>query len=265
LPQPRVCSRCFAIGDPVTLEATGGGYEFIPGQSFASNGVVASPGVTIHRAVFAEPLPLPEGYDAVRKYLDGVGRPLSALCGFDLLLPAARSLEDFLAFNGGYLAQLDAWNLLRDGSSPLARTNVAPVSGAPLRPAVRAFSYTIDGDSAVTTFVVSGVAEVPDNPTGPQDVVRLGETSADALLEKLGFVVGAVVDRVAALGAQWDNAVAVHLYSAHDVAFPLVREVLARRGIVPVHGIAWHDAAPPLDLLELEVDVRRYGRETTAA
>ena len=75
------------------------------------------------------------------------------------------------------------------------------------------------------TFVVSGVPEVPDNPTGPQDVVRLGETSADALLEKLRFVVGAVADRMAMLGAQWDNAVAVHLYSAHDLAFPLVREV----------------------------------------
>jgi hypothetical protein len=247
------------------LEAAGGGYEFIPGQPFASNGVAASPGVTIHRAVFAEPVTLPEGYEAVRKYLDGVERPLVALCGFDLLLPAARSLPDFLAFNGEYLAQLEAWNLLKDGSSPLARTNVAPVLGAPLRPAVRAFSYTVDGDSALKTFVVSGVPEVPDNPTGPQDVVRLGETSAEALLEKLRFVVGAVADRMAALGAQWDNAVSVHLYSAHDLAFPLVREVLSQRGIAPVHGIAWHDAAPPLDLLEVEVDARRYGRETTIA
>jgi hypothetical protein len=247
------------------LEATGGGYEFIPGQPFASNGVAARPGATIHRAVFAEPLVLPEGYEAVREYLDAIERPLAALCGFDLLLPAARSLEDFLAFNGEYLAQLEAWNLLKAGSSPLARTNVAPVFGAPLRPAVRAFSYTVDGDHALKTFVVSGVAEVPDNPTGPQDVVRLGETGADALLEKLRFVVGAVADRTAALGAQWDNAVAVQLYSAHDLAFPLVREVLSQRGIAPVHGVTWHDAAPPIDFLEVEVDARRYGRETTVA
>jgi hypothetical protein len=254
-----------AIGDLVTLGATGGGYEFIPGQPFASNGVVATPGMTIHHSVFTEPLLLPEGYEAVREYLDGVGRPLAALCGFDLLLPAARSVEDFLAFNAEYLAQLGAWGLLRDGSSPLARTNVAPAFGAPLRPAVRAFSYTVDGDSAVKTFVVSGVAEVPDNPTGPHDVVRLGETSADALLDKLQFVVGAVADRMSALGAPWDNAAAVHLYSTHDVAFPLVRQVLSERAIVPVHGIVWHDAAPPLDVLELEVDIRRYGRETTVA
>ena len=111
--------------------------------------------------------------------------------------------------------------------------------------------------------MISGVAEVPDNPTGPQDVIRLGETSAEALLEKLRFVVDAVAARVAALGAQWDDSVAVHLYTGHDLAFPLVRDVLSERGIAPVHGITWHDAAPPLELLELEVDVRHYAQETT--
>ena len=141
-----------------------------------------------------------------------------------------------MAFNGEYLAQLDAWQLLKDGSSPLARTNVAPASGAPSRPAVLAFSYTVDSRSSAETFVVSGAAEVPDNASGPQDVARLGDTTPDALLEKLRFVVAAVAERVGALGAQWDNAVAVHLYTAHDLAFSLVREVLSERGIVPARG-----------------------------
>jgi hypothetical protein len=253
------------MGGPLAVENAVGGYEFIPGAPFASNGVIASPGMTIERGVFAEPMLLPEGFEEVRRYLDRAGRPVEALCGFDLRLPTAQTLEAFLAFNGEYLAQLDAWELLRDGSSPLARTNVAPVSGAPARPAVLAFSYTVDSRSTGETFVVSGAAEVPDDATGPQDVVRLGEATADALLEKLRFVVGMVADRVGALGAQWDNAVAVHLYTAHDLAFSLVREVLSERGIVPVQGISWHDAAPPVDVLELEVDVRRYGREVSVA
>jgi hypothetical protein len=253
------------MGGPVTIENAAGGYEFIPGAPFASNGVIASSGMTIERGVFAEPILLAEGFEAARRYLDRAGRPLEALCGFDLRLPTTRTLADFLAFNGEYLAQLDAWELLQDGSSPLARTNVAPVSGAPSQPAVLAFSYTVDSRLTGETFVVSGAAEVPDNAAGPQDVVRLGETTADALLEKLRFVVGAVADRVGALGTQWDNAVAVHFYTAHDLAFSLVREVLSERGIFPVHGITWHDAAPPIDLLELEVDVRRYGREITIA
>jgi hypothetical protein len=247
----------------MTVENAAGGYKFIPGPPFASNGAVASPGMTIERGVFPEPVLLAEGFEEVRRYLDRAGRPLEALCGFDLRLPTARTVEDFLAFNREYLGQLDAWELLKDGSSPLARTNVAPVSGAPSRPAVLAFSYTVDSRSPGETFVVSGAAEVPDNATGPQDVVRLGDTTADALLEKLRFVVGAVADRVEALGTQWDNAVAVHLYTAHDLAFSLVREVLSERGIVPAQGITWHAAAPPIDILELEVDVRRYGREIT--
>jgi hypothetical protein len=249
--------------EAVMIENPKGGYAFIPGPPFASNGVVASPGMTIHYGVFAEPISLPEGYETVRTFLETKGRPLEALCGFDLQLPTARTVENFLAFNADYLAQLDAWGLLRDGSSPLSRTNVAPVSGAPSSPAVRGFSYTMDSPSDFQTFVLAGVPEVPDNPTGPQDVVRLGETSADALLEKLQFVVDAVAARVEALGVQWHRSVAVHLYAAHDLAFPLVRDVLSARGIVPVHGIAWHDAAPPIELLELEIDVRRYGQEVT--
>src|ERR1700722_6663145 len=195
------------MGGPVTVKNAAGGYEFIPGAPFASNGVIASPGMIIERGVFAEPLLLAEGFDQVRRYLERVGRPLEALCGFDLRLPTARTLEDFVAFNGEYLAQLDAWTLLKDGSSPLARTNVPPVSGAPSRPAVLGFSYTVDRRLTDETFVVSGAAEVPDDATGPQDVVRLGEATADALLEKLRFVVGMVADRVGALGAHWDNAV----------------------------------------------------------
>jgi hypothetical protein len=249
------------MGEQTVTENPRGGYAFIPGPPFASNGVVASPGMTIERALFAEPILLPDAFEAVRAYLGTVGRPLEALCGFDLQLPAARTVEAFLSFNADYLAQLDAWELLMDGSSPLSRTNVAPTSGAPSRPAVRAFSYTVESPSEFQTFVVSGVPEVPDNPTGPQDVVRLGETSADALLEKLQFVVDGVAARVEALGAQWQNSAAVHLYTTHDLAPPLIREVLSARGIVPIDGIAWHDAAPPIELLELEVDVRRYGQE----
>jgi hypothetical protein len=174
------------MGGQVTAEHDGGGYAFLPGLPFASNAVIAGPGMAIERGVFPEPILLSDGFEAVRAHLDGVGRPLEALCGFDLRLPATRTLEEFVAFNSEYLAQLDAWGLLREGSSPLARTNVAPASGAPTQPAVLGFSYTVDSRSARETLVVSGVAEIPDKATGPQDVVRSGETSADAHSRSLG-------------------------------------------------------------------------------
>jgi hypothetical protein len=242
-------------------ESQGGDYSYLPGLVFASQAVVANPGTVIERACFPECLPLAEGFEAVRSALDRFDRPLTALCGFDLRLPAARRLEDFVAFNGDYLGRLRSWGLLEGDDSPLARTNVAPMHGGVSEPGVLGFSYTATRESAAKTFVVSGVPEVPDDASGPDDVVRPGETSPDALQEKLGFVAEMVKGRLAALGTEWADDASVHLYSAHDACSTLV-EILAREGINPLFGVTWHVAAPPVDLLELEIDVRRYARET---
>lgn len=238
-----------------------GHYNYLPGLVFASLAVVAQPGVVIERACFPACLPLAEGFDAVRAALERFDRPLAALCGFDLRLPAARRLEDFVAFNGQYLEQLRSWELLDGDDSPLARTNVAPVRGGVSEPGVLGFSYTVEGDSPSPTFVVSGVPEVGDDASGPDDVVRLGETTPDALEEKLEFVIRALKERLAELGVEWDDDALVQLYTAHDAASAL-NDILVREGINPVFGLTWHEAAPPVDLLELEIDVRRYARET---
>jgi hypothetical protein len=243
------------------VENSRGGYSFLPGLVFASQAVVAEPGIAIEWACFPDCRPLAEGFDAVRSALERFQRPLAALCGFDLRLPAARRLEDFVAFNGEYLERLRSWELLDGDASPLARTNVAPVRGGVSEPGVLGFSYTVEQDSPSRTFVVSGVPEVPDDASGPEDVVRLGETSSDALQEKLEFVVETIKSRLAALDTEWSDDAAVHLYTAHDASSAL-SEILARVGVNPVFGLTWHEAAPPVDLLELEIDVRRYARET---
>jgi hypothetical protein len=243
------------------VDRPAGGYSFLPGLVFASQAVVASPGMAITRASFTESLPLTAGFDAVHAEMERLGRPLSALCGFDLRLPAARRLEDFLAFNTTYLQRLGAWGLLDGDSSPLARTNVAPIEGGVAEPGVLGFSYTVEQDTRAKTFVVSGVPEVPDNAQGPDDVVRLGESTPDALAEKLEFVVELIHGRLASLQLGWANDPSVHLYSAHDATMTL-SAILARQGIHPTFGVTWHKAAPPVDLLELEVDVRRYTQET---
>jgi hypothetical protein len=242
----------------------GGDYGYLPGLVFASQAVIANPGWAIERASFPASLPLADGFAAVRAALERLDRPLSALCGFDLRLPAARRLEDFLAFNGEYLEQLRSWELLDGDESPLARTNVAPIRGGVPEPGVLGFSYTVERDSPARTFVVSGVPEVPDDVAGPDDVIRSGETSPDALEEKLVFVTEMLKGRFHALGIEWENDASVHLYTAHDIASALI-EILDRQGINPVFGLTWHEAAPPVDLLELEIDVRRYARETLIA
>ena len=252
----------------MTIENVAGGYASIGGLRFASGGVVALPGRAIERAVFESPATGTGGYDAVSRHLARRGRPIEALCGLELRLPASLPLDGFRTFNDAYLSRLDAWGLLRDGVSPLARTNVSPVADAPDEPALVAFSYTVEQEggspSPTPDFVISGVADIPDGGTYPDDIVRRGETSPVALLAKARSVAGTVADRIKELGALWDGAAGVHLYTPHDIAFVVQRDVLAEVGVVPRHGLTWHDAWPPTSDLELEIDVRRVTRDVVA-
>jgi hypothetical protein len=238
-----------------------GGYIYSPGLRFASNGVVAMPGNTIERAALPTPAPFERGCAAVERHLAEIGRPIDALCGLELRLPATLPLEEFVAFNDRYLAQLEGWNLVRDGISPLTRTNVSPSAGAPSEPTLIAFSYTVPGEGPEPCFVISGIAEMEVAAKYPEGIVRRGEHSAEAMAEKAACVVRVVNGHIRDLGAEWTAAAAVHLYSAHPIAFDLSRRTLPELGVAPAHGIIWHDAAPPVVDLELEVDVRRYGGE----
>ncbi|TMR05694.1 hypothetical protein ETD83_05495 [Actinomadura soli] len=243
----------------MVLRNEAGQYAYLPGLRFASSGVKALPGMAIEQAVLSEPLPLTEGFEIIRRHLDDVCRPLAALCGVELRLPKTLSLDRFVAFNDTYLAKLDDWELVRDGLSPLTRTNVSPSAGAPREPMVGAFSYTVSAMSPFVSYVISGIAELPISAQFPSGVVRLGETGPDALLEKARCVVDVVDTHIRSLDVDWAGA-AIHLYSAHDVAYAVQREVLAAQGITPSQGLMWHDTAPPVEGLELEIDVRRYNR-----
>jgi hypothetical protein len=238
-----------------------GGYRYLPSLRFASGGVASLPGMAIERAALTAPLALGDAFAVIRHHLESAQRPLGALCGIELRSPSQITMDAFRRFNDDYLAHLDAWGLLREGVPPLTRTNVAPFANAPAEPSVVAFSYTVPEQRPTPSFVISGVAEVATGKRYPEDIVRPGETSVDALTEKARSIVEDVAAIVTALGGAWDDASSVHLYSQHEVAFALVRTVLADLGIVPAHGIIWHDAAPPVDGLALEVDVRAYARE----
>jgi hypothetical protein len=247
------------------IDNSPGGYRFLPSLRFASGGVLSLPGMAIERAVLMEPQPLDGAFTVIGRHLEEQGRAMSALCGIELRSPAQITMDDFVQFNDRYLAHLDAHGLLRDGVPPLTRTNVAPFASAPSMPLVLAFSYTVPEQRPASSFVISGVAEVATGLAYPDDIVRPGETSADALLEKARSVVDDVAAILDRLGGVWDDTVSVHLYSIHPVAFHLMRTVLAGIGVVPRNGIIWHDAAPPVDGLELEVDIRRYAREHALA
>ena len=82
----------------------------------------------------------------------------------------------------------------------------------------------------------------------------------------LGIFVSGCHDRLLAWGVvaiAWDASTSVHLYSGHDLADVVKRQLLAALAITPAHGLVWHDTALPVFQLELEIDVRRYLREVT--
>jgi hypothetical protein len=188
---------------------------------------------------------------------------MAALCAMELRSPAATGLEEFLGFNEGYLAQLDSWGLLIDGDSPLARTNVVPAAAGPSAPSILAFSYTRETNEGGQAYVMSGVAELPTGSSYPQDIVHRGDTTSPALIGKARQVVRELSATVRSLGAIWDNSTSVHLYTSHPIALDVQRQALNTMGIIPTHGLTWHDAQPPLRELELEIDLRRYGAQFT--
>ena len=62
-----------AIFDP-------GGYRYIRGPFQYSGGVAAEPGFSIERVRFLSPMPLVEGFVAIKEHLNRLGRPLTAGC-----------------------------------------------------------------------------------------------------------------------------------------------------------------------------------------
>ncbi|WP_165494992.1 2-amino-5-chloromuconate deaminase CnbZ [Actinomadura roseirufa] len=236
-----------------------GGYRFLPGSVFCSKAVAAEPGYGLVHAEFEKPLDLDAGFERIQKHLDEAGRPRDALSGLDIRMPAPVDVQDFLVFNADYIARLDAWDLRRDGHVPTTRTNVAPVADPPGVSTLSGFTYTVHSDAQVPTFLVSGVAELPDGESYPEGLTRFGETTPDAIADKARTVIDLLAGITADLAVTWDPATEVHVYSAHESA-ATAGLLVAAHGVAPARGVTWHRTYPPVTHLELEIDLRRFER-----
>jgi hypothetical protein len=247
------------VADVVAFEA--GGYRYISAVFQYSGGVAAEPGVAIERARFATPLPLTEGFAAVEAHLATIGRPTTAFAACELRSPAPFSEQGFVDFNRAYVQTLERWGIYRDGVNPVARTNVCPEHGAPAVPSLSAFSYTVPAPAHERAgFIVAGSGEAREGGgTYAGRIVREGETSTDAMRDKLRFVVGEMERRLSLLGFGWRDASSTQVYTVHDVG-PLVGDELAASGVAP-DGFVWHYARPPIVGIEFEMDVRGPARE----
>jgi hypothetical protein len=239
-----------------------GGYRFIEHAFQYSGGVAAEPGFAIERARFTRMLPLAEGFDAVEAHLKSRGRPPAAFCACELRSPAQFTDAGFVAFNRHYVQRLERWGIFRDDVNPVARTNVCPEIDPPAAPSFYAFCYTVPAESghARTDFVAAGSGEA-DGASGPyaERIVRHGDTSPDALREKARFVLGAMEQRMKALGRAWPDVTATQLYTVFDI-YPALADEFVRRGAT-APGLTWHYARPPVLGLDLEVDVRGVSHE----
>jgi hypothetical protein len=223
-----------------------GSYRFIaaPGRPF-SGGIVADPGFDLVHATFERPLPLAEGLAAAARHVSEASRPVQAIGGFELRIPAPFSPEDFEVFNRAYVESLEAMGLVADGLMPAARTNVAAVVAGVSEPSLYAVTYTVPGDRGGPAFLISGVPE---------------EKPAD-LEEMLDSMMRVISSRMAELGVAWEGATAIQLYGVEVVQGLVADHVLRQLGPSAVHGIHWFPSLPPIEGLSLEIDVRSAGKE----
>ncbi|MGY4477511.1 2-amino-5-chloromuconate deaminase CnbZ [Bradyrhizobium sp. USDA 3364] len=244
-----------------TIEASDGGYRFMPGVSQYSCGVGALPGFAIERVRFLEPVPLKAGFERIAKILEAVGRPLTAFAACELRSPAPFTEDGFRAFNEIYIETLIAWGVMRDGVNPVARSNVCPKLDPPGEPSFHAFCYTLPAaKDAPRSFVVAGSGESVEGKANYRDhTVAPGDTSPAGILAKAKFVLGEMERRMSAFDSSWQDTTAVQLYTVHD-AYPVLESALGRRGVLR-NGLTWHFDRPPVVGLDFEMDCRRVHRE----
>ncbi|MBT3370174.1 MAG: hypothetical protein HOA08_10825 [Rhodospirillaceae bacterium] len=241
-----------------TADFEPGGYRYVRGPFQYSAGVAALPGFAIERVRFARPRPIAEGFQAIEAHLTAMGRPFTSFCACELRSPAPFDDAGFIAFNRVYVGTLERWGIFKNDENPVARSNVCPELNAPSEPVFQAFCYTVpqvEDNNDVKSFVIAGSGEATEGPGDyAERIVRLGETSADAMTDKARHVLDTMEARMAALDLSWADAGTTQVYSVYDLHPFLASEIIGRGAASS--GLTWYYARPPVTGLDYEMDVR---------
>jgi len=224
------------------------GFRFLPADGPYSAGVAAEPGFQIVRAHAPYQTPLTKGFRLIEDVLGGSGRPLAALCALELRVPKPFNRTEWAGFNDGYIAQWKKWEATVDGHIPGARTNVAPELDPPGEPCLHAFCYTTAADEKSNDFVISGSAEPDGTPGG--------------LPAYWAAIAGELEKRMAALGVTWADATETQFYGTRADHQLFASEGLTHFAEMVRPGLRWFFSRPPIDTLNIEVDVRRLTHES---
>ena len=233
-----------------------GGYQFLPGIAPYSCGVVALPGFEIVHMTLQKPVLWKAGLITAKQYLEASGLTCRNLCAVELRCPQPYAMEGFIAFNKEYKQLLDDWHMMVNGINPVARTNVSPVVDPPSETHLFAFSYSRPSQISRLTFVVAGGGELPDGELAERRIVRIGETSPDALIEKAECVAEIMNSRLSVLGGSSESLTTIDVYTAHSL-LPLLEGVLESRiPAIARLGVHWFRSRPPIVDIEFEMDLR---------
>lgn len=236
-----------------------GNFSYLEGSGTYCRGALAAEGYALAHATFRDVVPIAQAFAAIRQHLAAVGRPVAALCGAELRVPQPLTFEGFAAFNTIYIAQLDAFGLRQGERATMTRTNVAPLPAAiaPREPGVYGFTYTVPAQGvARRAFIVSGAGELRPGVSTRDGIVRVGETTPDAMREKAEFVMAAIQASMDALGATWGDVTQANLYTAYVDGGYLDDAVWAAIGPAARYGLHWMYSKPPIEEIEFELDAR---------
>jgi hypothetical protein len=234
-----------------------GNFQFTRGSAFYAGAVIADRGFEIVRAIFENPLPLNAGFEAIQRELRSCGRPVQSLCGMELRGRAPYSNRAaFMEFNSGYVDRLRGLELLVDGLVPITRANLAVTDGSVTEQCVYAFLYTIPSKADRPTFATSAAADLRLRTDGTPENVAAGDTSPAGVREKVSFVIQNVDGKVREIGISWDLATQIRIYMVHEIGSLFSDVILPVVGSGARHGLTWHYVRPPVEGLEVEIDVR---------
>lgn len=232
------------------------GYQFLRGIDPYSSGVIAETGFEIVHVTLSGWLPWDTGLAAARRYVQSLGLHRKNICAVELRCPQPHSMGGFVDFNRDYRALLQDWGMLVDGLNPVARTNVSPVVGAPDETVLHAFSYVRPGDLSQQTFVVAGGGELPHRELDRKHIVRLGESSADAMSEKAQCVIDIMLHRLRKLNADSSLLSAIDVYTAYPLQQILSDVIIPELPPAAAKGVNWFYSRPPIQEIEFEMDMR---------
>ncbi|MFN9718439.1 MAG: RidA family protein [Planctomycetota bacterium] len=234
-----------------------GDYSFVPGIAPYSCGVISKLGYEIVSVTLRALIDWRSGFDLIDTLLRKEQRARTSLCAVSLRSPEPFTFDGFAAFNADYAAVLKKWGVFVDGVNPIARTNIVPETRPSQVPSLSGFAFTRPCRSELPpTFVVAGAGELPEGILNRDSIYRLGDLSADGLVDKARFVTNLMSSRLIQLGTGWAAVTRTNVYTIHSMD-RIISEVLEpQTDLASRHGFNWFYSRPPIEGIEYEMDVR---------